>query len=342
MVLVTGGTGLLGSYLLYELLNSGGGVRAIKRKTSNTDHLKEIFSLYCPSIDAVNLLFSKIEWVDADLLDIHSIMDAMDGISEVYHCGAIVSFHSEDREFMLKVNSEGTANIVNSALEKDIRKLIYVSSIAALGRAENNDLTDENSYWKTSKKNTNYAISKYFGETEVWRGINEGLKAVIVNPSVILGPGYWHNGSSELFKSIYNGLYFYPSGVNGFVDVRDVAGIMIKLMKSEIKNERFIVSSENLSYNELCEIIAKYLKVRKPSVKAYRILTELYWVYEKFKSSINGTKPFITREIALTANEKFYYSNKRIKDTLKYEFIPIKDTIKLFTEQYIGHLNKKY
>ncbi len=341
MILVTGGTGLLGSYLLYELLNSGEDVRAIRRKNSNIEQVKEVFYIHSHSIEKGNKLFSGINWVDADLLDVHALMEAMDGITEIYHCGAKVSFHPEDREILMKVNSEGTANVVNSALEKKIRKLIYVSSIAALGRAENNEIIDEASYWKTSKKNSNYAISKYFGETEIWRGINEGLNAVIVNPSVILGPGFWHNGSTELFKSIYNGLSFYPCGVNGFIDVRDVAKAMILLMKCDIKNERFIVSSENLSYKDLCETCAINFNVRKPAIKVNRFMAEIYWIYEKLKSIVNGSKPFITKEIASTVSEKFYYSNKKIKDTLKIDFIPIKDTLKLFTEQYLEYITKK-
>src|ERR1035438_7534334 len=193
MIFVTGGTGLLGSHLLCELVRSGKPVRALKRKSSDTSPVRRIFSYYLPDPDAS---FQKIEWVDADLLDFAAMDDALDGVSEVYHCGAMVSFYPKDHPLMLKVNIEGTANLVNLAFEKKITKFLYVSSVSTLGRNDSSGFSDEETYWKTSVKNTPYSISKYGGEREVWRGMEEGLNAVIFNPSVILGPGLWADRQS--------------------------------------------------------------------------------------------------------------------------------------------------
>ena len=223
MILVTGGTGLLGSHLLLELARSGKNVRALKRKSSNISQVRKVFLYYVQNADE---LLQNIEWFEGDLLDFGSIEDSLEGVKEIYHAGAVVSFYPSDHKSMLKVNIEGTANLVNLALEKAISKFCYVSSVSTLGRADNLGLTDEETYWKASNKNSQYAISKYGAEREVWRGIEEGLNAVIVNPSVILGPGDWKSGSPAFFSRIGKGLKFYTSGINGFVDVRDVSKAM--------------------------------------------------------------------------------------------------------------------
>ena len=226
MILVTGGTGLLGSHLLFQLVKHGKKVRAIKRKGSNTAMVERIFSYYS---DDPHGIFSSIEWMDADILDYGAMEDALDGIEEVYHCAAVVSFDSRDHNLMKKVNTGATANLVNLCLHHKVKKFCHVSSIATLGRTDNDGVTDEETYWKTSRKNSFYSVSKYGAEREVWRAMEEGLNAVIVNPSVILGPGFWH-GNSGLFRLVDHGLKYYTEGVNGYVDVRDVANAMILLM----------------------------------------------------------------------------------------------------------------
>lgn len=328
MILVTGGTGLVGSHLLQALAAEGRQVRAIKRPSANTEMVRRVFKLYSKDPDKD---FSQIEWVDADLMDIFSLEEAMEGVEEVYHCAALVSFLPDDRKKLLRYNTEGTANLVNAALEKKVRKLCHVSSIAALGRPENlSDLIDENLVWKTSMNNSNYAISKYGAEREVWRGTAEGLDAVIVNPSIILGVAGKSNGSSRIFNTVWKGLKFYPPGKNGFVDVRDVAKAMILLMNSDIRNERFILNADNIEYKKLFELIASAMGKPAPFIKVNPALSRLAWRLEKLRSMVTGIKPLITRETAHTTVQHYEYSNEKIKKELGFEFRPIEETISHF------------
>ena len=338
MILVTGGTGLVGSHLLFDLINSGEKVRALKRKSSNLDNVKNVFGYYS---DNANDLFNKIEWADGDVLDIFSLEDAMKDVSEIYHCAGMVSFEPGNEKFLMKVNVNGTANVVNIALDKKIKKLCYVSSISSLGRAEHDGFVDEQTHWVSSNKNSHYSVSKYGGEREVWRGIEEGLDAVIVNPSIILGPGNWNSGSSRVFTSVLKGLKFYTVGVNGFVDVRDVSKAMVQLMESKIKNERFILNSENISYQKLFNLIAKYLGKKPPTIHAGKFLSAVVWREEKIRSFITGSKPFITKETARTANSTYRYSTKKIETKLNFEFIPIEKTIKDSAELFLKDADNK-
>ena len=324
MILVTGGTGLLGSHLLFELVKLGKPVRALKRERSDTSMVYKIFSYYLSDPDES---FQKIEWVDGDLLDFTGLEDALDGVSEIYHCGAMVSFHSKDHPLMLKVNIDGTANLVNLSFEKKIRKFLYVSSVATLGRNHSPGLTDEETYWKTSIKNTAYSISKYGGEREVWRGMEEGLNAVIVNPSIILGPGFWE-GTSGLFTLIHKGLKYYPKGVNGYVDVKDVVKSMILLMDSNIFNERFIISSENVSYRQLFTWIAEYLRKPTPSIYVSPALSQLAWRIEAVRSFITHSRPELTKDMAITTSQRYLYKNDKIRKALVVGFIPVEESIK--------------
>lgn len=333
MILVTGGTGLLGSHLLYDLVKSGKKVRALKRSSSKLSDVQRTFYYYTKDAEQ---LFSAIEWVDGDVLDIFSLLDAMEGVDEVYHCAAIVSFSKKNQEELLKVNIDGTANVVNAALEKGIKKFCHVSSIATLGKAEGENEISEDTFWKSSPENTLYSISKYGAEREVWRGVQEGLNAIVVNPSIIIGPGNWKKGSSNLFHTAYNGNKYYTHGATGFVDVRDVAKAMIDLMESTIKNERFIISSENIPYQYFFDLVHKDLGIRKPYLKAGKTLSEIIWRIEKVRSFITGLDPLITKETARTAHKKSSFSNKKIRELLGFNFIPmeqsIKDTCKLFLQ----------
>ena len=324
MILVTGGTGLVGSHLLFDLIRSGKQVRALKRKTSDTGMIQKIFSYYS---DAPELLASKIEWVDADLLDFASIEDSLDGISEIYHAGAVVSFYPADHKKMLKVNIDGTANLVNLALEKNINKFCYVSSVSTLGRADNHGLTDEETFWIPSGKNSVYAISKYGAEREVWRGMEEGLNAVVINPSVILGPGFW-NDNSGLFRLVWEGLKFYTKGINGYVDVKDVVKVMIMIMEKNLFNERFIVSSENISYQRLFTLMARNLDEPEPTINVPPLLNHIAWRVEAVRSFITGSKPEITKEMATTTLQQYTFSNDKIRKALSFEFLPIDESIR--------------
>ena len=334
MILVTGGTGLVGSHLLYELALSGKRIHALKRANSNTQNTYKIFTYYSDKADE---LFSNIEWVDGDLLDIYSLYDAMEGIKTIYHCAAIVSFDAVDKNNIIKTNIIGTTNIVNAALDKNIEKLCYVSSIAAIGKSENEGIITENNFWKYSKSHSVYAMSKYDAEREVWRGIAEGLDAVIINPSIILGPSNWNTGSSRLFKSVWDGLKFYTKGINGYVDVRDVAKVMVLLMYSNIKNERFIVSAENIEYQKLFSLIADGLNKIPPKYKASRFLSELVWRADRIKSKLLNSKPLITKETARTANAKSYYSNQKLIAAINYQFAPISKTVNDICKLFLKH-----
>lgn len=332
MILVTGGTGLIGSYLLLDLTRSGEKVRALKRPTSDLSHVRNIFNIYENNHE---MLFNKIEWIEGDLLDILSLEEAMDDVEEVYHAAATVSFYRRDKWSMLRNNIEGTENVVNAALEKKIRKLCFVSSIAALGRPENHDtLIDENLFWKESKYNSNYAISKYGAEREIWRGIEEGLNAVIVNPSIVLGIANTSKSIYKLFETVHRGLRFYPPGVNGYVDVKDVTRAMITLMKSDIKNERFILNNVNVSYQELFTKIALLYGKKPPTIRTNKIMIDMAWRAEWLRSVLTGKAPVLTRETARTSGKKSLYSSDKIKSRLNFQYRDFEETLKEYGDYY--------
>ncbi len=329
MILVTGGTGLVGAHILLDLVRKGRAVRSLKRSTSTLDVVQRVFR------DHPELLI-KIEWAEGDITDLYSILEALEGVTEVYHCAAIISFRPSEYSEMMKVNAQGTANMINLSLETGVRKFCHLSSVAALGRIEQGILINEDAVWKTSKSNSNYAISKYSAEREVWRGAEEGLQVVIVNPSIILGPGDLNSGSSKLFRQVWNGIRFYTEGVTGFVDVRDVASCSVALMEKSIFGKRFILNSENVSYKDLLSYIAAGFHKRAPVILARKWMSEAVWRFETIRSLIFNTNPLITKETSRNSRKKWNYSNERIKQTLGIEFIPVKksveDTCKVYLE----------
>lgn len=343
VILVTGGTGLVGSHLLFDLCKSGEKVRALKRSSSNIDNVKKVFSYYT---DSPEQLFNTIEWVDADLTDLYSLIDALENITDVYHCAAMVSFDPKQESEMMKINVEGTANMVNAALQKGIRKFAHVSSIATIGHPEHVDVLTEQFFWKLSPEHSNYAISKYGAEREVWRAAEEDLDVIIVNPSLIIGAGNWQQSSSTLFAQAYKGLKYYTLGENGFVDVRDVAALLIVLMKSPVKNERYILNSENISYKRFFDLAHQEFGKPMAHIKVGKIISSIAWRTEALRSLITGTPPLITKETATSAHTISRYSNKKIKSVFPdYNFISVeqavKDTCKLFLKGnqsfVIGH-----
>jgi nucleoside-diphosphate-sugar epimerase len=336
MILVTGGTGLLGSHLLFDLVSTGRQVRALKRPGSDTERVRHVFSYYSPDADT---LFGKIDWVTADLLDYGAMEDALEGIEEVYHAGAVVSFYPADHKKMLKVNIEGTATLVNLSREAGVKRFCYVSSVATLGRAENSGDSDEETYWVPSRRNSVYSISKYGAEREVWRAMEEGLNALIINPSVILGPGFWHDNSG-LFRLVHNGLAYYTRGVNGYVDVRDVSHCMILLMEGGHFGERYICSAANLSYQSLFEMMARHLGKPAPHVHVAPALTSVAWRVEAVRAFITGSKPEVTREMATTAAQIYTYSNEKIRRVLGFSFRAVEDSIREISEYYLADLRK--
>ncbi len=324
MILVTGGTGLVGSHLLYDLVKSGKKVRALRRKNSRVEHVHKVFSYYTKEAE---MLLARIEWVEGELLDYQSVLDAMEGIEEVYHCAAFVSFNKRDRQEVLRNNIEGTAHMVNAALELKVRKFGYVSSIAALGRPLSGEDITEELIWRPSRHTSSYSESKFKSEMEVWRGIAEGLNAVIVNPSVIIGPGLWERGSGLFFWNIWKGLRYYTLGVNGYVDVRDVVLALTSLMRTEISGERFIVSSENLSVQEMFGMIARSLGKVPPSSYASPAMMAFIQKLDALKSALFFTPPALPKETLYSAHRQVRYSSQKIRQTLGMEFIPMEKSV---------------
>lgn len=333
MVLVTGGTGFLGGHLLIHLLENDENVRAIYRNEDSVLKVKSLFSKLSNSD-----LFEKIEWIKADILDISALMTAFQDIDYVYHCAALVSFDPKDEDLLRKINIEGTANIVNFCLEYKIKKLCYVSSIAALG-----DLLDfentitEATEWNPEKDHSDYAISKYGAEIEVWRAQQEGLDCVVINPGVILGiTSNWDEGSGKIFKTILNGMHFYTKGISGFVAVTDVTKIMFQLMNSSYKNEKYTVVAENIVFQDLINLIADGLKVKKPRFEAQKWLLEWIWRIDWISSNLFFQKRKLSKLMVKSLFSSDLYDNGKIKTTLNFKFESIADCIKKTCEFYIN------
>lgn len=324
MVLVTGGTGLVGSHLLYHLLQDENSIIAIHQKTSDLNAVKNVFSFYNSDFEPI---FNKIIWVLADVNNIPALEHAFKNVKQVYHCAAFVSFNPADYKKMRRVNIEGTTNIVNLCISNKVEKLCYVSSIAAIEKNIKNQAIDESENWNSAVQKSGYAITKYGGEMEVWRASQEGIPVVIVNPGVILGSGFWHKGSSNLFTKINNGFNFYTEGVTGFVGVKDVVQVMLTLMHSNIKNERFILISENLSFKELFNQIADVLNKKRPKFKVSKFLSGLIWRLDWIKSKIFRIAPLITKNSASASQAKKYYTANKLNLALNYKFKKIETVI---------------
>jgi dihydroflavonol-4-reductase len=328
MVLVTGGTGFLGAYIIKRLIEKGYAVRAIRRSNK------------LPAFIPAEIL-NKAEWIEGDVLDVVSLENAMEGVDTVIHSAAIVSFTKKGQTQMHKVNVEGTANVVNIALEKNIRRVVHISSVAALGRKADGGHVNEEKKWEESKINTRYAKSKYKAELEVWRGISEGLNAVILNPSMILGYGDWNTGSPAIFKKVYKEFKWYPPGINGFVDVEDVAAATVLLMESDISEERFIINGDNWPLKKLMDTMATSFGKKKPIRQTTPFLLSLAWRAEKLKSIFTGNKPLLTKESAKVADSKTYFDNAKFLKTFpQFSFTPLEQTIQRACEKYL-HTNNR-
>jgi nucleoside-diphosphate-sugar epimerase len=331
MILVTGGTGLVGAHLLYHLLIENNSVKAIHRKKSDLDAVKNVFSYYT---DDFEFIFQKINWIEADITDVYLLEKAFENVTEVYHSAALVSFNPNDYKAMRKINIEGTSNIVNLCIDKKVKKLCFVSSIATIEKSIKNDNIDEECEWDTELNNYGYAITKYGAEMEVWRASQEGIDVIVVNPGVILGAGFWKNGTGKLFSKIYKGLKFYTEGITGFVSVKDVVEVMIRLMKSDKKNERYILVSENCSFKEVFFQIADNFDKKRPSIKTTKLMGSIGWRLEKIKSLITGKPPILTKQTSKSIHNKHYYSSEKIKKALNFKFEPISETIKSTCKSY--------
>jgi nucleoside-diphosphate-sugar epimerase len=320
-ILVTGGTGFLGSYILKYLVAYGyTDIYAIKRKSS--------------SLDLVNNLAGKVNWVDCDIMDMLGMEDLLKEVNYVIHSAAIISFVKKEIPLMMQVNVKGTEQLVNLSLSNDIKRFIQISSISALGREKEGQVLNEKNSWVKSKYTTNYAISKFLAEQECFRAHAEGLNMAILTPSLILGAGLWNSGSTNIFKKVDEGLSFYTSGGTGIVDVRDVAILTIKLLESEINGERVIANAANVSFKDLLSEISVLLEKKAPTKKLGPFLQGLAWRLEYLKSILKNESPIITRETMRQTAATFYFENEKSIKALGHNYLSWKDTIKDSVDAY--------
>ncbi len=318
---MTGATGLVGMHIVFDLLSQNKNVIATFTSNSNKNIIKQVFNHY-----GFPEYYDKIKWCKMDLEDVSEVYQAIEGVDFVYHSGAVVSFNKSDYDQMRRINIEGTTNVVNACLEHKVKKLAFISSVASIGRDGKKKYNEKNK-WNSGRGNSYYALTKYKSENEVWRGIEEGLSAVITNPGIIIGPSNWGRSSTTIFKQIYKGLSFFPLGENGFVDVRDVSRATIQLMESKISRERYILVGENLSYKSVFDDIAKSFKKPIPKKKAKKTLLEIAWRMEAIRCFLTNKKQSITKETARTSNQINVYDNQKIIKELNYNFKSIKEAI---------------
>ena len=334
MILVTGGTGLVGSHLLFKLVSNNTSVRAIYRRAHKLESVKKVFSYYTDDVDT---FFNKIEWIEANINDVPSLEPAFIGVTNVYHCAAFISFEPNKYYELRKVNIKGTANIVNLCVSNNIEKLCYISSIAAIGNEPHEDtLITEETEWNPESDNSVYAITKYGAEMEVWRGTQEGVDAVIVNPGIILGPGFWKGGGSgSLFRQIYRGLQYYPKGSSAYVDVWDVVDCMTQLMDSTLKNERYILIAENLSFKTFQDKVAKALHVKSSKKEASSFLLSVAWRLDWLNQKLFGKRRKLSRQLAKSISSKTVFDNSKVKSDLDFSFTPIDESITKVSKSYL-------
>jgi len=333
MILVTGGTGLVGAHLLAELTKTTPKVRAIYRRAHKIEKVKAVFEYLS---DSGSTLFDKIEWVEADLNNLPQLSEALQGITKVYHCAAFVSFEPDKYKLLRKINIEGTANVVNLCIKHGVTKLCYVSSVAAIGKEIVPDKAiTERSVWNPEEDNSVYAITKYGAEMEVWRGSQEGLDVVVVNPGIIIGGGFWNQGSSgSLIPRIHKGMRYYTLGVTGYVGVSDVITCMTRLMEGSIKNQGYILVAENLRFKDFQDQCCEALGVSKPSKEAKPWLLEIAWRLDWLNHYLFGQRRKLSKQLAKTSSTRTFYDASKIKEALNYEFEPLKKSIETTAKWY--------
>lgn len=319
MILVTGGTGLVGSHLLLDLVRTGEKVRAIHRKNSNLSAVRNVFS-YEHSEEEAEYLFNKIEWLEADITDIPALDIAFHQVTRVYHCAAVVSFDPSAYLRLRKNNIEGTANVVNFCIKNKVEKLCYVSSIATFDKKLGETIISESSRWNKEIDHSMYAITKYGAEMEVWRASQEGVPVVIVNPGVIIGPGFWDSGSGVIFKKIHQGLKFHFPKVTGFVGVKDVVQVMVQLMRSPVQNQQYILVSENLSFRKIFDLTAETLNKPCPDKELKPWMVTIGWVSQKILSIFGQKERRLTRQSRKNLYEQSFYTSEKIRKELHFRF----------------------
>ena len=330
MILVTGGTGLVGSHLLYHLVEKGKAVKALYRTQESLDKVLHIFGFYAEN---PSTLFDKIQWIQGDILDLVSLEEAFDGVEQVYHSAALISFDPRHYKSLLKTNVEGTGNVVTLCAKHGVRKLCYVSTIAAIGRGKKGESTTEENPWNDENVSV-YGLTKHDAELEVWRGTQEGVPAVIVNPGVIVGPGFWKTGSGTFFTYASKGKKRFIPGGTGFVSVDDVVSCMMALMDSDVENERFILVNENWSYETFFQKIAKGLAVEPPAKKIPFWMLELFWRLDWIRSTVRGKRRRLTRTMAKGLYHQEVYSSEKIKSALNFDFDDLEKAIDFCSEKF--------
>jgi len=332
MILVTGGTGMVGAHLLFQLVSSGEKIRATYRSKASFQKVKKVFGYYSEEADK---LFSKIDWVSADVADVPALETAFSGVTKVYHIAALVSFDEADAKKMRRVNIYGTANIVNLCVAHKVEKLCFVSSIASIAKAVQKSFIDEEDEFNLITNNYSYAITKYGAEMEVWRGAQEGLDVVIVNPGVILGPGFWKENSGMLFTMGYKESPLFTEGVTGFVGVDDVVSVLIKGMNSSVKNERFVLVSENISFKEVLFSIADSFEKKRPKIRVTDFIAAIGWRLSWLKSALTGAPNTFSKHTASSVNNKAYYDNSKTKEFFDFDFQNMDAVIQTICRQFL-------
>jgi len=330
MILVTGGTGLVGSHLLYQLALKNNVIRATHRVDSDTERVKLLFKFYSKNF---NHLFEKIKWVEADINNLPQLEDAFCGISYVYHCAGYISFDPSRYRTLRRVNIKGTSNIVNLCIKNKIRKLCYVSSVASLGY--NSKKIDENNFWDGNKDKSSYAISKYGGEMEVWRGAQEGIKSIIVNPGIIVGPGFWNSAIGLIFKMVINKKRFHTNSKTGYIGVEDVVNAMICLMNSKIENERYILVNEILSYKKVIKIVSNLCGYDYKSTYMSKFKLKIFLILDLILSKFLNRERRLNKTLIKTFSRDFNYSSEKIKKKLNgFEFTSIHESFEKSCQFY--------
>lgn len=321
MIAVTGANGLLGSFIVRKLIEKNEPFVALKRSGSDTSLLRDVAA--------------SITWRDADVLDPISLEDALEGVTQLIHTAAVVSFNPRRSDFVMNTNVIGTRNVVNACLTAEVSRLVFISSVAALGRQKNEWLIDENNQWVDSPMNSVYGQSKHLAELEVYRGQEEGLSTVILNPSVILAPADWSRSSAQLFSYVWHQKPFYTDAFLNYVDVRDVAEATYRLLKSTIHAQRFIVNAGTISFYHFFNELADRFDKQPPHIRLNPFFLKIAARIESLRTYITGEEPLLTKETARLASTEFLYSNDKIKKALSIDFQPIDQSLDWCCQYYM-------
>lgn len=328
-VFITGATGLIGSYVVRLLLMHGyERITALRRRESRMDLLGDDVS--------------RVRWVEGDLDDDSALMEGMHGADWVIHSAALISYQPADRDALHRINVAGTANVVNAALACGVEKLLHVSSVSVLSRTSKNTRADENTPWQKTRYSTMYGLTKHLAEMEVHRGAAEGLKVSFVVPSLVIGAGFWSEGSLVVIHRVGRGLRIYPTGANGFVDVRDVALLMLRLLEDGQDGARILVNGYNVTFHEFFQRLAVRLSVRAPGIRVGRVGTEILWRLVVPVRWLTGRKPLFTKETMRAAQAVAEYDNARSLSMPGFRYTPLDDTLDDIATEYRQAAKKKF